>query len=206
MAKLYEGYSQRDDFNIYSRNLQRIPRPKCICFYNGVDKQNDKSVLKLSSMYFENTKKAKEEISGIVELEVIMININYGHNKELLEKCSPLYEYSFFVDRIRFHIDAFKRCGKNFTLEDAINKAIEDLPKDFKILKFILANKAEVTDMCLFEYDEEKHMRSEREEGRKEGIEKNMLELLRDGLLEKKVVAEKLGISIADVEKKLNNL
>ena len=52
-----------------------------------------------------------------------------------------------------------------------IDRAIEDLPKDFKILEFILAHRTEVCDMCLFEYDEKKAMAAERQEGREEGIE-----------------------------------
>lgn len=61
--------------------------------------------------------------------------------------------------------------------------------------------------MCLFEYNEEKHMRYEREEGRREGIKEgkieNMIELVHEGLLEKKIVAEKLGITVEEVETKL---
>jgi hypothetical protein len=206
LAKLYEGYSQREKFYIYSSTLQRIPKPKCVCFYNGKDKKEDRKILRLSDMYFENTKLEKE-IECIVELEVIMVNINYGYNKELLEKCTPLYEYSFFVDRIRFHIDKFEEDGKNYTLEEAIDKAIEELPKDFKILPFILKNRLEVKDMCLFEYDEEKHIEGEKAyaeaKGREEGKEENMLELVHEGLLDKTVAAKKLGITLAQLEEKL---
>ena len=149
-------------------------------------------------MYFENTK-IKDKVEGIVELEVIMINVNFGHNKKLLEQCKPLYEYSFFVDRIRFYADRLKEERGDYVLEEAIDRAIEDLPKDFKILKFILANRTEVKDMCLFEYDEKKAMEAEREEGREE----NMLELVHEGLLDKKVAAKKLNITITELEEKL---
>ena len=218
LAKLYEGYSQRENFYIYSKTLQKIPRPKCICFYNGKDKKEDRKILRLSEMYFEDTKKKTEEISGIVELEVVMVNVNYGHNKELLEKCTPLYEYSFFVYRIKFHIDEFERKRKDYTLQYAIDRAIDDLPKDFKILPFILKNRMEVCDMCLFEYDEEKHMRGEREEGRKEGraegvakgvakgVERTMLEMVRDGFLPIEEAAKRLNITIEEVQEKLKTL
>ena len=126
LAKLYEGYSQREKFYIYSTTLQRIPKPKCVCFYNGTDKQEDRKILRLSDMYFENIK-IKDEIEGIVELEVIMVNINYGHNKELLNRCTPLYEYSFFVDKVRLQLDNFEKYGGNYTLEDVIDKVIEEL-------------------------------------------------------------------------------
>jgi hypothetical protein len=215
LAKLYESYSNKEDFDIYSSTLQRIPRPKCICFYNGTRNQPARKSLKLSDMYFEDRKRAREEISGIVELEVIMININYGYNKELLEKSSPLYEYSFLVDRIRYYRGEFEMKGMNYTLEDAIDRAIDDLPEDFKIREFILKNRVEVKNMCLFEYNEKRHIEGERadaeakgrEEGIKEGIEKgiekNILELVREGLLEKKIASEKLGITVAELEEKI---
>ena len=140
-----------------------------------------------------------------------MVNVNYGHNKELLDKCAPLYEYSFFVDRIRFHSNTIKKEHGDYVLEEAIDMAIEDLPKKFKILEFILAHKAEVKAMCLFEYDQEKAMQAEREEGREEGKEegreegreKAVLELVHEGLLDKKVAAKKLGITVAKLEEKL---
>lgn len=154
-------------------------------------------------MYFKNPEKRKEIISCVVELGVEMININFGHNRQILERCKPLYEYSFLVDRIRNNIEELKKEGKDFKLEDAVDRAIEEIPKDFKILKFIMKNRMEVKDMCLFEYDEEKHMRYEREEGRREGKIENMIELVHEGLLEKKIVAEKLGITVEEVETKL---
>ena len=34
-AKLYEKYIASSDYYPYSSRLQPVPRPKCICFYNG---------------------------------------------------------------------------------------------------------------------------------------------------------------------------
>ena len=221
LSKLYEGYVQMENLYLYGRVLKKIPRPKCICFYNGLDKQQDITILRLSDMYFENVKKCDDEISGKVELEVVMVNVNYGHNKELLEKCKPLYEYSFFVDRIRFHADDIKKERGEYILEEAIDRAIEDLPKDFKILEFILANRMEVKDMCLFEYDQEKAMQSERKEGKEEGIEegrkegrkegieegiKIILGMVKDGLISIKDASERLKISEDEVRERLKIL
>ena len=68
-----------------------------------------------------------------------------------------------------------------YTLEDAIDRAIKDLPKDFKILGFIMKNREEVKAMCLFEYDEERHMRQEREEGIEIGMKKGMEKGMKKG-------------------------
>ena len=51
LVKLYEAYIQKNNLNIYSTVLQYIPRPRCVCFYNGLDEKNDRSILKLSGMY-----------------------------------------------------------------------------------------------------------------------------------------------------------
>ena len=63
--------------------------------------------------------------------------------------------------------------------------------------------------MCLFEYDEERHMRGEREvgrkEGRREGIEKTMLEMVRDGFLPEEEASKRLGISVKELKEKLDN-
>ena len=37
VAKLYEKYILTNKIYLYSSTLKRIPRPKCICFYNGTD-------------------------------------------------------------------------------------------------------------------------------------------------------------------------
>ena len=164
-------------------------------------------------MYFKDTRKSENEISGIVEVEVVMLNINHKHNKELLEKCTPLYEYSFFVARIRFYVNKFEKEGKEYTLEDIVELAISDLPKNFKILEFLLIHKAEVKGMCLFEYDEERHMRGEREEGRAEGLAqgreegraqeriKMLIELVNEGTYTVEQASKKANMTVKEFKK-----
>ena len=36
-----------------------------------------------------------------LECETVMLNINYGHNRALMEKCRRLKEYAIFVDTVR---------------------------------------------------------------------------------------------------------
>ena len=43
--------------------------------------------------------------------------------------------------------------------------AISEMPEEFTIRGWIQENRSEVTEMCLFEYDEKEHMPLEREEG-----------------------------------------
>ena len=57
----------------------QIPVPRFIVFYNGVAKQPERQIYKLSDLF------SREEKNPELELIVTVININQGYNKELLE-------------------------------------------------------------------------------------------------------------------------
>ena len=54
---------------------------------------------------------------------------------------------------------------------EAVEKAIDECIKNGILAEFLRKNRAEVLRVSIFEYDEEEHMRQEREESRQEGIE-----------------------------------
>ena len=80
---------------IYGRQLVKIPTPRFFVFYNGRDMQPERQVLKLSDAFIN------PEEDPALELKVVMLNINLGRNKELMEQCHTLLEYAQFVDRLR---------------------------------------------------------------------------------------------------------
>ena len=87
-GKIYSRYEETTPkFNKYSSTLQVMPAPRCICFYNGITNIEDKVTLKLSDAF---------KASSDIEVTVTMINVNYGHNKELMDACKPLAEYSMY--------------------------------------------------------------------------------------------------------------
>jgi len=152
---VYSRYIETSqEYRKYSSKQQKAPTPKCICFYNGTSEKDDKTILKLSDSF---------DSESDIEVIVTMINVNYGHNKELMEACKPLEEYAFFIDRVRM----YQKDSDN--LEEAIDKAVEDLPDNSMIKQFLMINKAEVKRMCITEYDEERTLNETREEGREEG-------------------------------------
>ena len=146
-AKLYEKYIASSEYYPYSSTLQRAPRPRCICFYNGTANQPERKELRLSDAFGGE---------GDIEVQVTMLNINYGKNKALMEACKPLNEYAWLVDAIRRHQKKLKN------LEAAIDAAINEMPDEFAIKEFLLQNKAEVKGMFLTEYDQEKVLEQER--------------------------------------------
>ena len=170
-AKLYEKYIANGDYYQYSSKLQKIPCPKCFCFYNGKIEQPEKIILKLSDAF---------DGEGDIEVKITMLNINYGKNKKLMEACKPLNEYAWLVDKIRTN-------QKNKQdLERAVELALSEMPDDFIIKKFLLANKAEVKGMFLTEWDQEKVLAQERRDSIKQGInqanERVAIDMLRENL------------------------
>lgn len=111
-----------------------------------------------------------QEANPDIEVRVRMININYGHNRKVLSACKPLEEYAWFVSQVRENLidNKYNKEKKLLGIEDAVDKAINKMPDDFEIKNFMVANRAEVKDMCLTEYDEEETMQMFREEGREE--------------------------------------
>ena len=84
-GNLYDKFAATSVYYKYSSRLQPLPKPVCICFYNGKRDQPEKQVLKLSDAY---------DGDGDIEVKVTMLNVNYGKNKSLMDKCRPLMEYA----------------------------------------------------------------------------------------------------------------
>ena len=62
-----------------------------------------------------------------------------------------------------------------------LEAAVDEMPEEFVIREFIVANRAEVKTMLLTEYNEEKVMEKERQEGAKLEREKVAEKMLREG-------------------------
>ena len=155
-----------NDKSLYLSKLQKIPAPKFMVFYNGTDDVEDRMELKLSSAY--------EHLAGEpdLELKVLMLNVNEGHNKELMEQCQTLKEYAIYVARVR-------KYASELNLNDAVERAITECIKEGILVEFLRKNRSEVKMVSILEYDkewEEKKLRKAeyeagKEDGRNEGIE-----------------------------------
>ena len=98
-----------------------------------------------------------------------MLNINYGHNKELMDECKPLAEYAWFVEKVREY-------DKRYSLENAVDMAIDEMPNDYQIKQFLVINKAEVNKMLLTEYNEAEVHELFKNYGIGEGSSKHLIE------------------------------
>ena len=100
---------------------------------------------------------------------VTIYNINLGKNTELLEACQLLKEYAQYVEQVRIF-------AKNLPLSEAVEQAVDYCIEQGILADFLRKNRAEAIAMSIFEYDEEKHLKNEREFGYQRGREAGIQE------------------------------
>ena len=148
-AKLYHGYiesSKKRKYLLYSSRLLTIPTPRYIVLYNGTDKNfGDKQILKLSEA-FENPEKTEG-----FEWTATMLNINTGHNQEILLKCRRLREYSTFIELVRYYQNMEK------SLEEAVDLSIKEALKIGILEDFLKEHRAEVKMSVLTEFNKKEY-------------------------------------------------
>ena len=153
---LYRKLLRGKDLSV--RSLIRIPTPYYIVFYNGLEKREEEFEQRLSDA-FENGKE------GCIELKVRAININFGHNSELLKKCKTLYGYAYFVAEIRKNLETME-------LQQAVELAVEECIRQDILKEFLTEQRVEVIAMSIYEYNEEYVRQSLFEDGEKSGYNK----------------------------------
>ena len=159
VANVYSALLKDED--LFSTVRIPIPYPKFVVFYNGKNPMPEKEILRLSDSY--ETK--KEEVD--LELKVLVLNINKGYNHDLMDKCRTLREYMIYTDTVR-------KYSKLLSFPEAVDQAISECIRNGILKDFLEKNKAEVRSVSIFEYDEEKHRKHEREIGRKQGLEQGL--------------------------------
>ena len=181
--------------NLYGSRQIKIPAPTFVVFYNGRGNVEEGELL-LSEAYARKTETPN------LELRVKIRNINLGNSKEICEKSRTMREYMIFVDKVR-------RYSENQPLEAAIEQTVDECIQEDVLRDFLLTHKAEVKKMCLYEYDEERQRKWDREEGReegrKEGREEGRMETAARMLEKEKYtddeIAEISGLEVEEVKK-----
>ena len=161
ISMLYQGYIEQNNLDIYSSTQLTLPAPKYLVFYNGTKAEPDRQELRLSDSF------VKREEQPDLECRAVVLNINYGHNKKLMEACRKLYEYSRFVETIRGYLNTGMKLGA------AMDQSIEDCIRSDILKEFLLKHRGEVKQVILTEYNQERHAKTLLEEGRKQGREEN---------------------------------
>ncbi len=179
LAEEYQKLVEQAEDCLYGTKQIILPVSQCIVFYNGERDMPEEQILKLSDAFIN-----RKQESGI-ELTVRMLNINYGHQKELMEKCKVLKEYAEFVDIARQYVKT------GTALQEALNVAITYCINHNILADFLKKYRAEVLGMLLEEFDVDKYERALRAEGREEGMRQvARINQLTDILLEQNRIAD----------------
>ena len=183
ISNLYSGMTK--DENLYGTRKAQIPIPEFIIFYNGEEERPERETLKLSDLYtFREKDKEQGEEDGKtgkadfkLELKAELLNICGDNNKALKEACRTLREYAVFTDKMR-------KYTKTMDIQAAAERTIEECIQEDILREFLTKHRAEVRTMSIFEYDQEKHMRQEREQAWEEGREAGIAEGKAAGIAE----------------------
>lgn len=153
LAQEYQKAIEEAEESLYGERQILLPTPQCIVFYNGEKQMPEEQILRLSEA-FEN-----RDCQAAVELAVRVLNINYGHNGELMKKCRVLSEYAEFVQISR----SFATQGAN--MKTALNQAVDYCVENGILSDFLRKYRAEVLGMLLEEFDAKKYERTLKQEG-----------------------------------------
>ena len=176
---------------IYSTRLLKIPTPQYIVFYNGTTNMPDRKELRLSDAFQQPTEQPD------IEVVAHMLNINYGHNKELMERCRKLKEYAQFIDIIRHYLKE----NEHWSNEQAISKAIDDCIQNNILRDILQKERLRVMASILSEFDEvgyKEMIRQEAyedayEEGHEAGLEEGREQELAHGVKSYIKLAQSIG-------------
>jgi hypothetical protein len=159
LAKLYQK-TVFDNHDFFSSNLVQIPTPQFVVFYNGKKEEPDRKELHLSDAFV-----SKGKFEPALECKAIVLNINYQHNKELMDKCKELRDYALLIFRIR------QNCESGMAISEAIDKAIDDCIKDDVLKDILEKHRQEAKSMLFTEYNEEAHINNEKKISYADGID-----------------------------------
>ena len=162
--------------------------PEFYTFYNGTEKLENESELKLSDVYL------MQDGNPMLELKVRVININPSAKHEILDKCDVLKEYGLFIDTVRKYQDAGTKEAYRYAIQECIEKGI--------LAGYLRKKGSEVINMLIAEYDYEMDIAVQREEAYEEGEKEGCLEALLEILKYKDNIPEKLEEKLKQQEAK----
>ena len=186
-GELYSKILKRSGSRIYNSRLIKIPTPQYIVFYNGTAEYPECSKLRLSDAFINPVENNEFEFTATV------YNINLGKNRELLDSCKSLKDYSCFVEKVR------KNC-QSLPLEQAVDEAVKDCIRN-DILKEVLSEERSAVMLeMLTTFDEKVYAEGLREEGREEGREEIIIGAYKNGNSAEQI-AMFTGVPLSEVQR-----
>ena len=160
-SSVYKAYAEPMKHKLYSTSELKIPFPQYIVFYNGIEEKPERQELKLSKLFIENGKGK----TPALECTALVLNVNYGQNKELMERCKTLKEYAQFIAIIR------RNLAENMKHRETVEQAVDECIRNDILADILRKNRGEIVDSILTEWDENEYREFLKEESWKEGCE-----------------------------------
>ena len=113
--------------------------------YNGKDEFPDERELHLSAAYHEMPERSEKY--GSLELSIRMLNINHGHNVEIINRSETLRGYTIFIQRVRAGTDA------GLDRDEAVAEAVKYCEDHAILQPFLTNHSSEVNNMLTTEFD-----------------------------------------------------
>ncbi len=189
-AAMYRAYVKTNGYDPHRRKVILLPVPQYIVFYNGEEKRRESWEMKLSDAFLfpegqENSDRSTllSSLAALgapsLECTALVLNINYGKNRELMEKCEKLGEYAQFVACMRRHMK-----GKTTEKEklEAVNAAVDECIRKGILKDILMKNRAEVVAMSFWEYDAERHLKIEKEDSYNDGFQDGIKQGIKQGI------------------------
>ena len=173
-SSVYKAYTEPIKHKLYSTSELKIPFPQYIVFYNGIEEKPERQELKLSSLFIGNGKGK----APALECTALVLNVNYGQNKELMERCKTLKEYAQFIAIIR------RNLATGMKHQEAVEQAIDKCVQNDILAEILRKNRSEIMNSILTEWDENEYREFLKEESWKDGHESGKLEGMREGIIE----------------------
>ena len=115
----------------------------------------------------------------------------------ILNKCHTLRDYMTFVNKVNE-----KKYLKNKDIRTAVTEAVDECIASGILSDFFSEHREEVIDESVYDYDEEGRMRVEREEGREEGHQEELI----SQIIPKVQKGKDINTIASEVEKDVDNI
>ena len=180
IARVYELIIENEA--IYKERLYKIPKPEFIVLYNGTDNYPDEETLRLSDAFMQPSQPG---LGGFLELTVRVVNINKGHNNNIVNSSNNLKGYVEFIATVR------RNRQSALSLQDAVTQAVEDCIQRGILANFLRKHATEVINMLTAEFNMDTAKRVWQEEARQEAkIQKAIKDVI--------IIIKKWHISLKD--------
>lgn len=124
----------------------------------------------------QSTKNANMPLRGFLYF-ARLLNINYGRNRELMEKCRRLEEYAIFIARVRQYMGE-----EQMPLKQAITLAMEQCIEDGILEDILRKQRDEVLGVLLTTFNKELHEKCLKEDAFAEGFNNGFKDGYKDGI------------------------